>query len=105
MSRPHVSLEELLAYTLDGEQICPTLQQHLSTCPLCQQQATRARHIRACLVSQIYRNHCPSATQLSFYAIPGALPAEEQRQIAEHLARCPLCAAEYAETCQFLDAS
>lgn len=103
MSRQHIRSEELVAFALDGEPPSLYGRRHLGDCLLCQQQAIHYQKTAAYLHSRLYRSQCPSATTLSYYCLPGALPDPQQRQIAEHLAHCPLCAAEWAETRQFLD--
>lgn len=105
MSRLHVNSEELLAFALEGESLPLSAYEHLASCPLCQQKVVCSRKMIAYLVPHLYRSCCPSAAMLSYYALPNALSAEEQRKIAEHLAHCPLCATEYAEARQFLETS
>lgn len=104
MSRQHACPEELIAFALEGEPLSLAAHQHLAGCPRCQQQVSCYQKVAACLVSRLYRSRCPSATTLSYYCLPGALSAEERHKIAEHLAHCPLCASEYAETRQLLEA-
>lgn len=103
MDRPHASAEELLAFALDGEPLSPTVQQHLNCCPVCQQQVSCYQKTTAYLIPRLYRHQCPSAAILSSYCLPGALTDTDQRQLTEHLAHCPLCASELAETRQFLE--
>ena len=105
MVRQHVSLEELQALSLDGEPLSPDARQHFDGCPDCQKQVACAQQTTAYLVSRLYRSQCPSATTLSYYCLPNTLTEEEQIQVANHLANCPLCLAEFAETRQFLNAS
>jgi anti-sigma factor RsiW len=105
MVSQHVSLEELQAFVLDEEPLSLEARHHLATCPDCQHQVACAQKMTASLISRLYRSQCPSAETLSFYCLPGALSAEEQRQVAAHLARCPLCLAEFADTRQFLNSS
>lgn len=105
MVSQHVSLEELQAFVLDKEPLSPEARYHLTTCPDCQHQVACAQKMTAYLTSRLYRSQCPSAETLSFYCLPGALSEEEQRQVTAHLASCPLCLAEFADTCQFLNSS
>lgn len=105
MVSQHVSLEELQALSLDGIPLSPEARQHFDACPDCQQQVACTRQTTAYLVSRLYRSQCPSATTLSYYYLPNALSAEEQLQVTNHLALCPLCLAEFAETRQFLNTS
>jgi putative zinc finger protein len=104
MARQHIGLDELLAVALDEEALSPTTRQHFEICPRCQRQAALYRSLAAYLGPRLYRAQCPPATTLSYYCLPGALTDEEHRQITEHLAGCPRCAAELAETRQFLTA-
>lgn len=104
MARQHVSPEELLGFALDRESLRPPARQHLNDCSLCRRQAALYQKIAAYLGPRLYRTQCPSATTLSYYCLPGVLTDEEYRQITEHLARCPCCASELAETRQFLAA-
>jgi hypothetical protein len=103
MVRQHVSLEELQAFSLDGEPLSPAARQHLDSCPDCQQQVACLQQTTVYLVARLYRSQCPSASTLSYYCLPNALSEKEQRQVTNHLANCPLCLAEFAETRQFLN--
>lgn len=105
MVRQHVSLEELQAFVLDEEPLSATARRHLADCPDCQQQVARSRQMAAYLVARLYRSQCPTATTLSYYCLPNALTEEEQRQVTSHLANCPLCLAEFADTRQCLNTS
>ncbi len=105
MVRQHVSLEELQALSLEGEPLSPDARQHFDGCPDCQKLVACTQKTAAYLVSRLYRSQCPSATTLSYYCLPDALTEEEQLQVSRHLARCPLCLAEYTETRLFLHAS
>jgi hypothetical protein len=102
MHRPHIGSEELLAFALDGELLCSATQQHLAHCSLCQSQLSFAQQTILKLLSQVYRSSCPSAEMLSYFCLPGILSESEQRQIAEHVAHCPLCTRELIETRAFL---
>lgn len=104
MARQHIGPDELLAFALDKEAFSPPARQHFDACSLCQHQAALYQKFAAYLGSRFYRSQCPPATTLSYYCLPGVLTDEEHRQITEHLARCPCCAAELAETRQFLTA-
>jgi hypothetical protein len=105
MKRSHVRSEELLALLCDGEALPLAEKQHLDCCPLCQDLMLSYQQISAQLISQLYRSSCPSATTLSAYCLPGALSNDEQRRVAAHLACCPCCTSELAETRQFLEIS
>jgi anti-sigma factor RsiW len=105
MVSQHVSLEELQAFVLDEESLSHEARHHLATCPDCQYQVACTRQTMAYLTSRLYRSQCPSAETLSFYCLPGALSEEEQRQVTAHLAACPLCLAEFADSRQFLNSS
>lgn len=101
----HISSEALLAFALEREPLSTEARQHLADCPLCQQQVACSQKTAAYLISRIYRSQCPSATTLSYYCLPGALSEEEYSQVTRHLASCPLCAGELAESRQFLEMS
>jgi anti-sigma factor RsiW len=105
MVRQHVSPEELQACVLDAEPLSPTSRQHLDDCPDCQREMADSQRVVTCLVSRLYRSQCPSAATLSYYCLPNALSAEEQHQVTNHLAHCPLCLAEFADTRQFLNSA
>src|SRR5258708_7102511 len=104
MVRQHISPEELQAHILDGEPLGATASQHLASCSCCQSALAQERVAIALLTSALYRQHCPSAQTLSYYCLPDALSASEHTRISQHLATCPLCQAEVAETRQFLEA-
>lgn len=93
--------EELLNYTLDAEELSGQAQAHLEHCETCQGRLVRYQQANTFLVSRLYRSHCPSGTQLSFYCA-GGLPPDERLYIASHLRDCPLCATEAAETRRFM---
>jgi anti-sigma factor RsiW len=103
MVRQHVSPEELQAFVLDEEPLSPTARQHLAECPDCQREVADSQKAVSYLVSRLYRSQCPSATTLSYYCLPNALSEEEQRQVTNHLAHCPLCLAEFADSRLFLE--
>lgn len=96
-----VFAEELLTLALNGESLSFEAQHHVKNCACCRQQVSSYQAI-AWLVPQVYRHQCPSALTLSYYCLPGALSVEEQDQVVQHLAQCPLCTAELLETSQFL---
>ena len=93
--------EELLRFALDEEALPEEVNRHLQECTNCQQRLARYKNVHSLLVSRLYRHQCPDELQLSLYCA-GLLPADEQVRIANHLLDCPLCAAEAADTRQFL---
>jgi len=93
--------EELLRFALDEEALPEEVHRHLQECTNCQQRLARYKNVHSLLVSRLYRHQCPDELQLSLYCA-GLLPADEQVRIANHLLDCPLCAAEAADTRQFL---
>ncbi len=105
MNDPHASPEELLAFLCDGDPLPQTVQQHLDRCQRCQQQIVSYQKTATCLFTQMYRRDCPSGAALSAWCLPNVLSDGEQSQISKHLTQCPLCAAELAETLQFLETS
>lgn len=105
MDRPHASEEEILALAFEGEPLRIAVQRHLDTCLSCQQRVFFYQRSFASLIPRLYRSRCPSGTTLSYYCLPNALPDLERRQIAEHVAHCPLCARDLAETRDFLEVS
>lgn len=105
MDCPHVSDEELLAFAFEGEPLHIAVRHHFDTCLSCQQRVAFYQRSLSSLIPRLYRLRCPSATTLSYYCLPNALSDFERRKIAEHVARCPLCARELAETREFLAVS
>src|SRR5258708_3323390 len=93
--------EELLGFALDGEALPVAKKAHLDQCDICQQRLARYKHVNSTLVSQVYRQLCPSGTQLSFYCAD-LLPADEKTTVAAHILDCPLCASEVLETRRFM---
>src|SRR5260370_2425071 len=93
--------EELLRFALDGEALPEEVHRHLQECTNCQQRLARYKNVHSLLVSRLYRHQCPDELQLSLYCAD-LLPADERVRIANHLLDCPLCAAEVADTRQFL---
>src|SRR5258708_15631209 len=93
--------EELLRFALDEEALPEEVNRHLQECTNCQQRLARYKNVHSLLVSRLYRHQCPDELQLSLYCAD-LLPADERVRIANHLLDCPLCAAEVADTRQFL---
>src|SRR5579863_3954508 len=93
--------EELLRFALDGEAVSQEVSRHLEQCSICQQRLARYKQAHTFLVSHLYRSQCPDGTTLSLYCA-GLVSAEQRLSIANHLLDCPLCAAEAADTRQFL---
>jgi hypothetical protein len=93
--------EELLRLALDDEALSAEASGHLEQCPTCQQRLASYKRNHTILVSRLYRSQCPDSTTLSLYCAD-LLPPGEQLSIANHLLDCPLCAAEAADTRQFL---
>jgi len=93
--------EELLRFALDEEALPEEVHRHLQECINCQQRLARYKNVHSLLVSRLYRHQCPDELQLSLYCA-GLLPEHEKVRVAQHLLDCPLCAAEAADTRQFL---
>jgi len=93
--------EELLRFALDDEAVSGEASRHLEQCITCQQRLARYKKAHGFLVSHLYRSQCPSGTELSLYCA-GFLPEDQRITIANHILDCPLCAAEAADTRQFL---
>src|SRR5258708_30164420 len=93
--------EELLGFALDGEALPVAKKAHLDQCDICQQRLARYKHVNSTLVSQVYRQLCPSGTQLSFYCAD-LLPADEKTTVAAHILDCPLCASEALKKRRFM---
>jgi len=93
--------EELLRFALDGEEVSEEVGRHLEQCTTCQQRLAKYKNVHSFLVSHLYRRHCPNGTELSLYCA-GLLPEDRRISIANHVLDCPLCAAEAADTRQFL---
>jgi hypothetical protein len=89
--------EELLRYTLDDEPLATEVQEHLERCGICQQRLAVYQRTNNFLLTKLYRSQCPDVTTLSHYCAE-LLPANQAISITEHLAVCPLCTAEAAET-------
>jgi hypothetical protein len=93
--------EELLQFALDGEAVSEEVSKHIEQCTTCQQRLARYKTVHSFLVSRLYRSQCPSGTELSLYCA-GFLPEDRRITIEKHILDCPLCAAEAADTRQFL---
>lgn len=89
--------EELLRYALDDETLATEALAHLEQCGNCQQRLAVYQRTNNFLLAKLYRSRCPDATTLSHYCAE-LLPAAQAMSITEHLAVCPLCAADAQET-------
>jgi len=89
--------EELLRYALDDETLATDVQEHLEQCGICQRRLAIYQRTNNFLLAKLYRSRCPEVTTLSHYCAE-LLPANQTISITEHLAVCPLCTAEVAET-------
>jgi hypothetical protein len=92
---------ELLAFALEGEALPEVKRLHLEQCSTCRQKLAEYQEVNAGLVSHLYRQFCPSGTQISLYCADH-LPIEERMRIAAHILECPLCAIEVADTRRFM---
>ena len=95
------SAEELLKLVLDKEPLKPKSQEHLEQCFTCKQLLIVYTRTPDQLLSKLYRNACPSVTQLNLYCA-GMLSAHEGHNITYHIAECPLCTSEVVTIRQFL---
>jgi hypothetical protein len=93
--------EELLRFALDGVALSAEASKHLEQCTNCQQRLASYKNTHTFLVSRLYRSRCPDSIKLSL-CCADLLPPDERLSIANHLLDCPLCAAEAADTRQFL---
>jgi anti-sigma factor RsiW len=93
--------EELLRFALDGEALSAEEGKHLEQCTSCQQRLASYKNTHTFLLARLYRSRCPNSTKLSLYCAD-LLLSNERLSIANHLLDCPLCAAEAADTRQFL---
>jgi hypothetical protein len=94
--------EEILGFALDEKPLSVSTRTHLEQCEICQKRLANFKQLNRTLLAQMYRRFCPSGMQLSMYC-EGLLPPDEMRPIAVHLHECPLCAAEVADTCRFME--
>ena len=94
------SAEELLRLVLDKEPLRQEVREHLEQCSTCQQRLAIYTRTPDQLLSKLYRSACPSVTQLNLYC-EGTLNGNEGRNIAYHIAECPLCTNEVATIQQF----
>jgi len=92
--------EELLAY-LAGEQVRPSVAQHLAACQRCSDQLATYRRIEYSLINKLYRWDCPSNQDLGEYQL-GLLSNEDAAAIKSHLSICVLCAGEVTALANFL---
>jgi hypothetical protein len=88
--------EELLRFVIAHEPLTSDAQAHLLQCSTCQQRLYDYKKIHGSLLTRLYREHCPSATQLNMYCAGHILPADETFHIAQHLTECLHCTLEVA---------
>ncbi|MBE3558113.1 MAG: carboxypeptidase regulatory-like domain-containing protein [Ktedonobacteraceae bacterium] len=92
--------EELLAY-LAGEQVRPTVIQHLKRCQRCTSQLAAYRNMDFALRQKLYRCDCPPNLILGEYHL-GLLDSKQAAEVQLHLRACIHCAAEISALAQFL---
>jgi hypothetical protein len=88
--------EELLKCAVGEDALPYEAREHLEQCPICQQRLTEYRGVYRGILTSLYRYQCPSATNLNHFCA-SLLSDFEARRIADHVASCPLCAAEVAD--------
>jgi hypothetical protein len=93
--------DELLRYVLDGEALSTQATEHMKVCHICQQRLEHYCYAQRFLQAQLYRSQCPGMTTLGSYCLR-LLPADEMYNLEQHIARCPLCQSEVADTYQAL---
>ena len=93
--------DELLRYVLNGEALSTQAAEHMKVCHICQQRLEHYCYAQRFLQAQLYRSQCPGMTTLGSYCLR-LLPADEMYTLEQHIARCPLCQSEVADTCQAL---
>ena len=92
--------EELFAF-LVGEEVRPTVRQHLASCEYCSSRLATYRKMELKLINKLYRWDCPSNHVLGEYQL-GMLSSDLATSIRHHVQACVLCAAEVATLSQFL---
>lgn len=90
---------ELEAYA-DGDASTHVVE-HLRRCAACRFRLAENLAVDGYLQRALYRFDCPSVDLLRDYHW-GYLPIEQQKQIRDHLDRCPRCAAELEELRAFV---
>lgn len=90
--QPPALTEDQLSAILDDAP-APELRRHLERCPACAARLMSARRIESALRSSLLHWDCPSAQQLTDYALGRPAAA----QVQQHLLACPVCAAEVAD--------
>jgi hypothetical protein len=92
---------EMDAYA-EGEAL-PHVVEHLNRCPACRAKLGANLEFERRLRQALHRFDCPSPDLLRDYYW-GYLPAEQQREVRDHLAWCPHCADELSELGEFMAA-
>jgi anti-sigma factor RsiW len=77
------------------------VQEHISRCARCREEAEAYARADARLVGAFFRRSCPPSMTLGEYAL-GLLEPEQAIAVAEHLLECPNCAEERRRFAAFL---
>jgi hypothetical protein len=93
--------DELLRYVLNGKVLSTNATEHMKSCRICQQRLEHYYYAQRFLVAQLYRSQCPALTTLGSYCLR-LLPADEMYTLEQHIACCPLCQFEVADTYRVL---
>jgi len=87
--------EDLLRLALGEKPLQADVKEHLEQCATCQQRLALYTRTNNYLLSMLYRSQCPTTMKLNLYC-DNKLRGDEEKAIAHHLTRCPLCADEVA---------
>lgn len=96
---PELDDRQLLAY-LDGKADQETIS-HVQSCAYCRHKAEKLDHFQKDLITQLYRQTCPSPMELGEYHFHLSQPSQ-MLIIRQHLRECPHCARELAQLESFL---
>ena len=88
--------DDLLRYVLDENALPGQVEEHVVSCPCCQQRLQSLLSINHTLLKNLYRLHCPDISLLARYAASLASP-DEALTILYHSHYCPLCAKDLRE--------
>jgi hypothetical protein len=77
------------------------VQQHVATCPSCQEEAEALGRFERGLLVHLLRRSCPTTLTLAEYAA-GELAPEARQRTAAHLVECPRCLDESRDAARFL---
>jgi hypothetical protein len=92
--------EDLIAY-LSGDNVRPSVAQHIATCQSCSSRLASYQQVDHALANTLFRYDCPPSHMLGEYYL-NVLSKAQSGLVKNHLRICEFCTAEVAQLSGFL---